>query len=939
MMQHKVFLRLFFLLLTTRMAQAQQDPFALRITFGYTDAEVSQWTGRVRDDDARLATMEGWRFLGPDSISLNTFDIQTSRSLAKGVVLTGTASTGSRIRVVTNHGAFSFPLSDLKLGEGVEFLGGAARVERLPDAVKLTRDSQHDDYPSIAVSGDSTVWAVWQSYTGQQDEVRVSKHDGVWKTFTRLPGASGDVWRPQVALDHRDRPTVVWSQQIKGNFDLYARTLDEDSNTWLKSVRLSSHPYPDIDHHLIADHQGHLWVVWQGFRGDNSDIFLRYFNGSGWSEEIRLTEHPGNDWEPRVAVDNHDKAYVVWDTYRDGNYDVYMRTYQEGYLGPLIPVADTPRFEAHASVAVDRQGRVWVAWEESGPNWGKDRGVTIDPEWRGNTRDESLKHSAGMRLYESRNINLVVFEGATRKRPVSDLGAALSSGGDAYDSPQLLIDSRSNRVGLLFHRRGRTPNPYQGPGATIKKPSEYAYWETAVTFYEGESWSPVLAMPQSWDRISARPAGAYGPDGSLWLIWPTDGRLYIESLTPVAENVYSANIRLDEAPDAAVLKAWESPEEIPVRVVHPNEREDLKAIRSYRTFVHGVEQRVVRGDLHRHTELSWDDGGRLDGSLFDFYRYMLDAGGFDFGAVTDHLSGGGYDYWAWLIEKSCDLYNIPRTFTTLYAYERSARFPNGHRNIFHTKRGIPMVRFFTQAGFAGPEPGIDYADLVENDTKLLFESLRETGGISIPHSSTSSIMGTDWRDNDPAVEPVVEIFQGFRTSAEYRGAPRAPRSDEDQAPGGFQEAGLLWNAYAKGYRLGTIASSDHHSTHISYAMVYTEQPTREAIFEAIRKRHTYGATDNIVLDYRMGEHFMGEEFTASSVPPVKIRIVGTSRVVQVDIIKNEAIIYSTSPNRKTVSLTYVDQNITAGTSYYYVRVLQDDRQIAWSSPIWVNYQP
>ena len=122
-------------------------------------------------------------------------------------------------------------------------------------------------------------------------------------------------------------------------------------------------------------------------------------------------------------------------------------------------------------------------------------------------------------------------------------------------------------------------------------------------------------------------------------------------------------------------------------------------------------------------------------------------------------------------------------------------------------------------------------------------------------------------------------------------------------------------------------------------MVYTEQPTREAIFEAIQKRHTYGATDNIVLDYRMGEHFMGEEFTASKVPPVKIRIVGTSQVAQVDIIKNEAIIYSTSPNQKTVALTYVDQDATAGTSYYYVRVVQDDRQIAWSSPIWVNYQP
>ena len=59
----------------------------------------------------------------------------------------------------------------------------------------------------------------------------------------------------------------------------------------------------------------------------------------------------------------------------------------------------------------------------------------------------------------------------------------------------------------------------------------------------------------------------------------------------------------------------------------------------------------------------------------------------------------------------------------------------------------------------------------------------------------------------------------------------------------------------------------YFSGHISYAMVYTEQPTREAIFKAIQQRHTYGATDNIILDYRMGENFMGEEFSTAQLPP------------------------------------------------------------------------
>ena len=131
-----------------------------------------------------------------------------------------------------------------------------------------------------------------------------------------------------------------------------------------------------------------------------------------------------------------------------------------------------------------------------------------------------------------------------------------------------------------------------------------------------------------------------------------------------------------------------------------------------------------------------------------------------------------------------------------------------------------------------------------------------TDGISIPHT-TGTFAGVDWRYADPLVEPVVELYQGARVSYEHPGAPRALRSFEDFWD--YREQGFVWNAFRKGHRLGVIASSDHCSTHISYAMVYTDEPTREGIFKAIRKRHTYAATDNIVLDFRIGSYFMGDE--------------------------------------------------------------------------------
>ena len=114
----------------------------------------------------------------------------------------------------------------------------------------------------------------------------------------------------------------------------------------------------------------------------------------------------------------------------------------------------------------------------------------------------------------------------------------------------------------------------------------------------------------------------------------------------------------------------------------------------------------------------------------------------------------------------------------------------------------------------------------------------------------------------PTFEPIVEIYQGHRQSYEYLGAPRSARR-RGESIGGWQPLGMVWNALAMQYRLGFQASSDHVSTHISYAIALAEDTTRPAILDAFRRRHCYAATDNIIMDIRSGEHLMGDEFDAA----------------------------------------------------------------------------
>jgi hypothetical protein len=224
--------------------------------------------------------------------------------------------------------------------------------------------------------------------------------------------------------------------------------------------------------------------------------------------------------------------------------------------------------------------------------------------------------------------------------------------------------------------------------------------------------------------------------------------------------------------------------------------------------------------------------------------------------------------------------------------------------------------------------------------KALYDYLKRYGGIAISHTSATN-MGTDWRDNDPAVEPLVEIYQGDRVSAEYEGAPKAANAqDSGSAPGGFRPAGYVWNAWAKGYKLGIQASSDHLSTHISYACTIATDFTRAGLIDAMKQRHSYGATDNIILDYRMQtggkEYLQGDIVKPSGEYKLVLKIIGTVPVRQVDVIRNNQFIHNLTPMQREVNFTYVDNQPPSGEAYYYVRVIQADDQMAWSSPIWIQ---
>jgi len=973
------------------------DTIVVRLLLGVGDTEARSWKGRVTLDKGEVTGIDPWRFragarvTGPDAWESRSLYLLKSaeakaryaakKALAKknqakrqaqaqaqaqakdshggpapagtavvptGILVRLRAAGDATLNVATEHGNAAIKLADLAGGSARRYLEGRLEARRVPNSTPLVGGPLEQDFPTAAAAGKGGAWVAYVEHrhrgpevmesllerpksfasfvpTGGGDQIKLLHFDG--KTAGASLDVTGpglDVWRPSLTVDGRGSVVVAWSEQRGGNWDLFARTYNPDRAVWSEATRLTTSPGTDTAVVLATAPDGSVWMAWQAWEGGQAEILAAPLADP--SRPINVSNHLANDWSPTIAVDRRGRVQVAFDSYRAGNYDVFLATNVAGGA-PVRPitVAGSSRFEARPSLAIDPQGRTWIGYEERAANWGKDFGRAISSEGAG--------------LYSTSAVRVCCVDGE-RVLDVADPVATLPEGEQRLNTHARLACDASGRLWLLYrHRQEAVMSDVLVTAGGV--------WIEYATCLAGPTWTPPQPLPRSDGLLDNRPAAVATPAGPVLVFYNTDNRMHREiergpehkqknlpsQGTPpgaVDNDLFVAALTAPVttgqgalAPEGAVAA------EEPVAAVHPREADDVARMRSYRIEAGGKNYRLLRGEFHRHSELSFDGGS--DGTLEDLWRYALDAGALDWIGDGDHDNGGGKEYHWWLVQKTTDLYHNPPSFLPMFTYERSVQYPGGHRNVMFPYRGVrTLPRLVDGAVVKTDVNGKD------EDALMLYAYLTELRGICAAHTSATS-MGTDWRENDPKVEPIVEIYQGARESYESLGSPRVAHGPDDAA-GGWKPMGMVWNALALQYRLGFQSSSDHGSTHISFAVALAEEPSRTALFDAFTKRHCYAATDNIVLDVRSGEHLMGDEFDAQGPVTLKVSAHGTGPIKKVDIVKDFVYAYSTEPKSDRVSFTWTDmeRGRPAGLSWYYVRVEQEDGELAWGSPMWVH---
>jgi hypothetical protein len=272
-------------------------------------------------------------------------------------------------------------------------------------------------------------------------------------------------------------------------------------------------------------------------------------------------------------------------------------------------------------------------------------------------------------------------------------------------------------------------------------------------------------------------------------------------------------------------------------------------------------------------------------------------------------------------------------FATILGYEWSDS-KMGHRNIY----------------YRGTGPG--QPEGVRRNTAALWSYLDVRGirALTVPHhpntdSQVRRADGTmtwgpmDWTEIDHEYQRIVEICQ-------RRGSFELPGPAGGLRVRAADRGASVQTALAMGHRLGFIGSTDTHSgrpgSGAARCAIVSDVLSRQGLWDAMYDRRCYATSGkHILVFFTLNDHPMGSEIQVTApdvVRHISWRVVGTGPLGRVDLLRNNEVVRSW-PGAGSADLTgsFALDAALDSTEWWYLRIIQEDSEMAWSSPIWVDY--
>ncbi|MDA2938530.1 DUF3604 domain-containing protein [Acidobacteria bacterium AH-259-A15] len=842
----------------------------------------------------------------------------------------------------SDHVGFRYPFSPEALAQPVPSPAVAAglqqpdedQVKTLPSSKEVVHHhfDARDANASIALDFKGNLWIAYTSFRNQDENVYIRRRmpNGQWEAEIALSAHPLADFNPTVEVDNNGWVWVAWSRQESSTeWPLMVRHFD--GRQWSEeSELLSGKEYLPV---LKRNQKtGDLWLAWEDWSSGSSLARTMVWDGTTWSGHASVALESVPQQHPALASGPDGTMWLAYDVVKDQKYDVRLAKW-ESNTWKVQPLP--PQIEGHRrmpAVDVDKEGRVWLLPETLVIEpiqvrrgfYGQEVPYNLRPpsrailiwtgtEWKALPGGPVMSSKAGA-LHIDRNGTVWIIA-RTVSPGVRDFVAV----GQRY---------RGNR----WYTGALDEAPWTADRVTdrhfVVGASDLASTKERVGLVERED-GLYLAWHQTHRRFTWEPAWTYA-DG------PVDTIVHRLAMEPMS---YESPQLVDFDP---TYHGTASPAVTPLphtRMVQP----------AFAATFGGQKMEVHYGDLHHHTEFSRDPG-YLNGDVESNYRYVRDIRRLNFLGLADHVEHLNEHDW-YRIRRSASFFNNGDQFATFVAFEwtsefyRSGNYQEGHHNIVYRTDG-PEVRYYS-ASLPESNTPLRLIQRLEEDIARAREQNIEANAFVFPHDPSRWVQPITWSWYNPRVR-LFELVQS-RGSHEILGGPQKPplRNDIQQLVGKSAQDGLK-----RGLRWGFIGSGDHFGRPV--AGVFSPSGVRKALFKSLYAKQTFATTGaRMVVSFSVNGHMMGTEWKGRETEhTLDIYARGTRAVTLVEVWKNARMLQRWSPGAsvssgvaggkpserefrmqfKDPSAPYLREN------WWYIRVMQEDGEIAWSSPVWFVYE-
>jgi hypothetical protein len=234
--------------------------------------------------------------------------------------------------------------------------------------------------PRIAVDSEGNSYVVWYGVTRNDSAVYWAKIDpsgileDVQEISTRKDGARASARNPQIGIDMQGNSFVTWQAAGAKNQDIYFVRIDDSGVqgvVQLISTNKDSITYNDYNPQIAVDSEGNSNVVWYGYDGNDQEIYWVSIDSTGTLGEVeKISTHVDNrdldDYNPRIAVDLQGNSYVVWNGFDGNDLEIYWVAVTAGHPGIVEKISthqdNAFKNDYNPQIAVDSEGNSYVAW-------------------------------------------------------------------------------------------------------------------------------------------------------------------------------------------------------------------------------------------------------------------------------------------------------------------------------------------------------------------------------------------------------------------------------------------------------------------------------------------------------------------------------------------------------------------------------------------------